>query len=250
MNEEMIQHIESYLEGQMDRQQLQAHAREAGVEDLDAEIEWVKNTQLAVEMSGLRTQLNAALPHHHQKEEARVQNLWLLKGLLATAAALFILVLIYLGVNSLDKSALYAQYEYKDPGLPLLMGQSDAYELYDALSYYSEGRYEVAEDKLKGIQPDFPTNDTLAYYLGASLLYQEKNQEARDILHPLVAADSSDFQERAEWLLVLTYLKEKNYEKAEIEMLPILPSEDHAFYPDARKLKDDLDKRLPYEDQQ
>ncbi len=241
MNELIIEKIEAYLEGDISREELQKVAADAGVSNLDQEIEWFKDSQVAIEAAGLRQQLQEVLPKP-AKKEARVVQLRSIRRVLAVAASVLVIVVAYFGLNRGGSSSLYADYEYVDPGLPVLMSQSKDHQLYDALSYYSEGDYAVAEEKLQQIQADFPNSDTLSYYLGASLLYQGKTEAAKGPLQEVSSFENSRFHQRADWLLVMTALKEKDLEQAGTLVQRILDTPNHEFLERAKALKEELSK--------
>lgn len=239
MNELLIENIEAFLEGEISREALQKMADDAGIANLEEEIQWVKDSQVAIEAAGLRQQLKDTLPKAGKKE-ARVVRLRSIRRVLAVAASVLVIVVAYWGLNRGGQSSLYANYEYVDPGLPVLMSQSKDHQLYDALSYYSEGDYSVAEEKLLQIQADYPNSDTLSYYLGASQLYQGKTQAAQSALQEVKNFNGSRFQQRADWLLVTAALKEKDLEKAAKLADEILNTSDHEFRDRAQDLLQDL----------
>lgn len=239
MNELLIEKIEAFLEGEISREELQKAADEAGVAKLEEEIQWFKDSQVAIESAGLRQQLKEILPKP-EKKETKVVRLRSIRRVLAAAASVLVIVVAYWGLNRGGQSSLYAEYEYVDPGLPVLMSQSKDHQLYDALTYYSEGDYSVAEEKLRQIQSDYPNSDTLSYYLGASLLYQGKTEAAKAPLEEVSSFSNSRFQQRADWLLVMAALKEKNREEAGSIVQRILNTPGHEFMEKAQALQQDL----------
>jgi TolA-binding protein len=239
MNEILIEKIEAFLEGKISREELQKMADEAGITNLDEEIRWLQDSQVAIAAAGLRQQLKEVLPQP-AKKEARVVRLRSIRRVLAVAASVLVIVVAYWGLNRGGQSSLYADYEYVDPGLPVLMSQSKDHQLYDALSYYSEENYEIAEEKLRQIQADYPNSDTLSYYLGASLLYQGKTEAAKAPLRAVSEFEDSRFQQRADWLLVMAALKEKNLEEAGTLVEQILNTPGHEFLDKAQSLQQRL----------
>ncbi len=239
MNAEFFEQIEAYLEGAISKETLRELAKAEGVKDLDEAIRWFEDSQTAIEAAGLRAQLQEALPKVAQKE-TQVRRLRPIRTILAAAASVLIIVVAYFGFVRDNEPGLYAKYEYVDPGLPVLMSQSKDHMLYDAMTYFGEGNYEVAAEKLIQIQDQYAGSDTLSYYLGASLLYQGQTEEARTALQPVTEMEDSRFREKAEWLLVLTALKEKDEEKARSALQRILEQPDHAFIEEAKQLQKDV----------
>jgi len=227
MNTELMEYIEDYLEGRINREELDRKAGEMEeVKDLDEKIQWFRDSQTAIEVAGLRDQLKGVLRS--------------IRTVLAAAASVLIIVVAYWGLNRFQQPGLYSKYEYVDPGLPVLMSQSEQHQLYDALTYYGEGNYAVAEEKLSDIQAQFAGNDTLYYYLGASRLYQGKTEAARQTLQQVLQQEDSGFAERAEWLMVLSALKDKNREQAKALVQKILDNPEHEFFERAEQLQEEL----------
>jgi TolA-binding protein len=241
MNEILIEKIEDFLEGNLSREELQKMADSAGINNLEEEIQWFRDSQVAIEAVGLRNQLQDILPKS-EKKEAKVIQFRSIRRILAVAASILVIAVAYWGLNQGGQSDLYASYEYVDPGLPVLMSQSKDHQLYDALTYYGEGNYSVAEEKLRQIQSDYPNSDTLTYYLGASLLYQGKTQAAKPALRQVSTFENSRFQQRADWLLIMTALKEKNLEEANTLVNKIISTPGHEFMERAQNLRKELEK--------
>ncbi|MEM7373657.1 MAG: tetratricopeptide repeat protein [Bacteroidota bacterium] len=238
MNPTLIEHIEDFLSGQISRQDLQKLAEELEISDLDKEIAWVRNSQIAIEAAGLRAQWKTALTQA-KAPKAKVRSLFSSRIILTIAASIALLLVFYVGFWN-KQNSLYDQYAYIDPGLPILMSQSEAYELYDALTYFGEGNYQVAAEKLQAIETSYPESDTLAYYLGASYLYLGKTDLARPALQKVLNKEASEFEQKAEWLLVLADLKDQNHLETPGRLSNILNTPDHEFAEPAAKLAQEL----------
>ena len=240
MNPALLENIELYLEGAMTRQELEEKLTSEEVAQLEENIEWVKNSRLAIEAVGLREQLKEVLPEPSKLEanDAKVIPFYRnTRQLYWIAASLVILVVAFFGIYTNSQSGLYEKHLYTDPGIPVLMSQSDQYQLYDAMSFYSEGNYEVAAQKLKALQEELGATDTTTYYLGASLLYQDKPNEAISYLKEVKV----DFKQKADWLLLLAYIKDEKPEEAKASLANILSNEQHLFYKEAQELYQELD---------
>jgi hypothetical protein len=240
MTDTLIEQIEAFLEGRITRADLEQEAESMGIKDLEAEIQWVKDTQLAVEVDGLRDQLTHLLKEDSQP--ATRSRMRVLRPLLAVAASVAVLILGYWAWNQQSDGDLYAQYEYIDPGLPVLMSQSDQHQLYDALTYYGEGQYSVAAEKLESLQSQGMKSDTLSYFLGASRLYAGAAEAAAEPLEQVAAMEGSSYQEKAEWLLVLQALQRKDLASANRRASDIASSDGHAFQVQAEQLLKDLEE--------
>lgn len=240
MNQELLEKIEAYLEGQLTKADLASFAAEHEIENLDAEIEWVQNIQLATGVSGLRDQLDAILPNAEKSatEKSKVRPLRIILGV---AASIAILVIGYLGlVRTGGTDDLYATYKFEEPGLPVVMGASERYQLDDALTYYGEGNYKEAIRRLEKIDTATIGSDTLQYFLGLSHLYDENPKEAEKYFDKLSSNKSSIFREKGEWLFVLAALQSKSYQAAKLRLDVILKQPEHSFYTEAVNLQEDL----------
>ena len=173
MKKEILEHIEAYLNGEIDRSELDKRADALSEEAIDEKIEWFRNSRTAIETVGLREQLQQVVSDSRQSE-TKSATIRSIRWKWAVAASILIVAIAYIGINQLREPSLYAQYEYVDPGLPVLMSQSKDHLLYDAMTYYGEENYEVTIDKLRAIQDQYPGNDTISFYLGASLLYSDR----------------------------------------------------------------------------
>ena len=105
------------------------------------------------------------------------------------------------------------------------------------MTYFGEGDYAKAEEKLMALQP---SNDTITYFLAASQLYQGKTELVDAALQPLANDQTSGFSQKAAWLRVLTALKIKDQAKARQLLVPILADANHDFYDKALELQKDL----------
>ena len=241
MNITLMEHIESYLDGNINRTELEELVEPEEIATLDENIDWFKRSKLAVEVAGLQEQLKEIVSQEEEKkEETKVistkQNY---RTWYWAAASVVILVAAFFGIYN-NQGNLYDQHLYTDPGLPVLMSQSDQYQLYDAMSYYSEGNYKVAAQKLTALGKASEASDTVSYYLGASLLYQGKVDEAIINLEKVQNITSSSFKEKSDWLLVLANLKDEKIEEVKSDLSKILSNKEHQFYNEATKLESNL----------
>jgi hypothetical protein len=236
METALIEQIESFLEGNISREELEGMVKPEEVAQLDEKITWFKRSKLAIEAAGLQKQLKEVLPKENNKE-AKVVSLKNYNTWYWVAASMVVLVVSFFGIYFNNQPSLYEKHLYVDPGLPILMSQSDKYQLYDAMSYYSEGNYEVAAQKLSALQKASGSSDTTLFYLGASLLYQGKTSEAILNLKEVQKVTASSFKDKADWLLVLAYLKDEQLDAVKSNLSTIASNKDHTFYNEAKKLE-------------
>jgi hypothetical protein len=238
MTAEFIENIEDFLNGKMDREDLEKIAKEQGISNLDEEIEWFKDSLSAIRAAGLRDQLKEILPK--PQKEAKIRRLGRNRWIIGIAASVLLIVIAYFGFVDGNNSTLYAKYEFVDPGLPVLMSQSEDFSLYDAMSYYGEGNYTTAEEKLLQLEAASGANDTVSYYLGASQLYLGKAELAINALQQVADQEESKFNQRAQWLIVLTALKSNELAEAQDLLETVLENPEHTFYEDAQELQKEL----------
>lgn len=247
MNVDHIQKIDEYIQGEITYDELSAYAQAHGLEDLEEKIEWVRRAGIAVEAHGVRDQIQQIMSRADEagasKQTGRVISMkppkWII-GIAASALLVLAGYLVFFGENQYDKQ--FAAYEYVDPGLPVVMSQSDNYALYDALSYFGEENYKVSIEKLSGMQAEGTDTDTISFYLGASLLYEDQPQSAQSELQKVIDTPSSKFTEKAEWLLVMCALKSEDVESAKSQLNSIVSDPDHTFHERAKELLDQLNQ--------
>lgn len=238
MNSDQFEQIERFLDGEITRRELEERLQDVNPAELDAEITALQNMRIAVEAAGLKDQLTAALPKA-TSQPAKVRRLVSWRQGLAIAASVLVLVTAYFFWPNSGEDNLYAKYEYIDPGLPVLMSQSDDHIMYDALTYYNEEDFATAISKLSAVQKQGLNNDTITYYLAASYLYERQADNAIENLAALTTG-SGPFQARAEWLSVLAALQLENMEKVRQLLSTILANENHPFHSSAQQLQADL----------
>lgn len=240
MDPDWIEQIEAYLAGDLTESDLREFARQQNITSVEEDIEWVRDTHTAFAMAGVRKQLNSLQSSSAREAKVRKMTPW--SRIMAIAAGFLLLIFFYVVYAQMDGSGTtYQAFAYEDTGIPIQMSQSPNYRLFDALTYYSEGNYEETILQLQELQPDLPENDTLQYFLGASLLYEDQPVAARRAFEPILNTENPRFTERIQWLYVLTYLRADDPQGVRTALQPILAQEDHAFYDRAQALSDALE---------
>jgi hypothetical protein len=240
MDPEWIERIEAYIAGDLTEAELQDFARQHQITSVEEDVEWVRDAHTAVAMAGVRKQLNSLQSSSSREAKVRKMTPW--SRIMAIAAGFLLLIFFYVVYAQMDGSGTtYQAFAYEDPGIPIQMSQSPNYRLFDALTYYSEGNYEETILQLQELQMDLPENDTLHYFLGASLLYENQPVAARRAFEPVLNTDNPRFAERIQWLYVLTYLRADDPTGVQTALQPILEQEDHAFHERAQALSNALE---------
>lgn len=206
--------IDSYLLGTLDVAALSAFkVRMANSPEFTAEVEKQKTLMRGVEKSALKNSLN----QFHEEIEDLPEKSWLLRGWLALAASLLIL----LGVctwailnteNSAEK--VFAATFKPDPGLPTTMGTSSDYEFYYGMVRYKRKEYKEAILRWEPIYAANPENDTVVYFLGVANLANGNPRSAKKYLQSIEKRTESAFYEDILYYLALTFLKENRIDEA------------------------------------
>lgn len=244
MQQELLEYIESYLAGTIDRNELEEQAKKLGVQDLDAQIDLHQKTVLAIESESLKLELDHIMAEESAgdlrstTEEDNVVSLFQGKLLpFSMAAAIVVLLGLFFALRPAESSKLYAEFEFEDPGIPVLMSQTSRYELYDAMTYYSERDYQQTIDRLEAIQADgLIWEDTADYYLAVSYLYVGRTGKSIPLLNREARKDDSPFKERAEYLHALALLKAGETDNCKEALSDILAQEEHQFSVQAEEL--------------
>ena len=124
-----------YLDDKIQKTELEAVAKELQVSNLDKEIQWFKDSKLAIESSELKNQLKSLGSQHTaastdktlQKKETRVVSIFRNARVIGLAASIALLVGAVWFFTQNAQPSLYDQYAYNDPGLPVLMSETSKY---------------------------------------------------------------------------------------------------------------------------
>ena len=241
MEPELIEKIESYLDGEIDLLILESFASNYPIESLQSEIEWVQDMQIVIEAEGLENQLGQLINNNiHQLPTPQTKRipLWTTLGI---AASILLLVgfFFFLQPNKYEK--LYSKYKYVDPGLPTLMSETEQYTLYDAMTFYSEENYLESLIRLESIDNEVKiANDTIQYYLGLCRLYTGNESGGISLLKTISDNKQSVFSEKATWTLCLNLLKQKKLSDLKAQLEIISSNNKHLFNKEAIQLKSEL----------
>lgn len=145
----------------------------------------------------------------------------------AVVAALVTLAagLVWWSTRPTGNEQLFAEYFQPDPGLPVTMGATGDLGFANAMVLYKEGRYAEAREALSHALVHEPSNDTLRYFMASSWLAGGDARSAIPLFASLANEAGSTFHDRAQWFLLLAYIK-----AGEIEKARAVASEDHPVY--------------------
>ncbi len=170
------------------------------------------------------TEENKVIPIARNKN----RNRWLI-GLIATAAVAALLVMF----NPFQQQDLYNQYAAHQP--IALTEKSTGNDLSTkAETAFNQKDYALAYENLTLYLQENPADPKATLALGISALEEGKTAEAISIFEK-INAGSSALKNYGTWYLALSYLKEKNFEKAGAT-LRLIPNSEKTLFNKAQKL--------------
>ncbi|MBK9174984.1 MAG: hypothetical protein IPM46_01355 [Flavobacteriales bacterium] len=218
--------IEDYVLDRMSAEERMAFEQRMAQEpSLREELALERENILAVELGGVTRMLKAVGAEQIADQERTTSgNGW--KRYVKYAAMLA--VVLTAGLWMMRPSAnerLFAEHFNADPGLPVPMGASDNLVFHDAMVAYKLGDYAEARSKWAPLLEAEPMNDTLRFYMASAFLAEGNTKEAISNYEGLAADPASEFHTRAQWYLLLAYLRTGQSEK-----LSAIPLDDDPLY--------------------
>ena len=138
-----------------------------------------------------------------------------------------------------NESELYANYYEKEVGLPVLMGSNNDKIFMESMNAFRDSEYEEALGGFSELLETKANNDTLLYFSACSNMELDNNSEATKQFKAV--PDYSVFKEKSDYRLVLTYIKNEDFEKAKQKLIVIANAANHQYNSKAKKLlKEDV----------
>jgi len=224
MSQEEFEKIESYLTGQMSEEQLSDFKLEIeNNPDLKEKVEDLKTQILAVEEVSLREKLDSihkdmSKISGSEKKSTKIVSFNRFFAIAASVAFLVALGYMFLGNND-QHDKLYAEFFKPDPGLVTPMSSSENYEFYRGMVDYKRGEYELAINRWQEQLKMKPDNDSLNYFIGMTLMAQNKLEKAKPFLQSVAAQTSSVFKPEVHYFIGLIALNDGDLNKAKEEIL-------------------------------
>ena len=212
MSEESFGNIEAHLDSKIDGAKLTEGLSETEAAAVLADLDFARAARLAVEADAVREELaelhrkEQTEPVVTEKKPVASKRLALPRWWLSVAALGPIVVLGLWWLRPFGESD-YQAYEYRDPGLAVLMGPTTDPAFTEAMILFKQGKFVEAEAGFAAMVTEEAVNDTLVYYSGASAYYAGKYDLAKWRLKIVADNETSLLRERAEWLLVLANLR-------------------------------------------
>ena len=187
-----------------------------------------KNAIRAIEFASIKDKMSKISMEAQRSKTVGI------RSVVAIAAGIALLVGAYFFTldrveEPLNYDQVFASIDFKDPGLPTLMGDTneDQY-LEDFMIAYKQSNYEEALEKGRALAATVPKSDTIQYYLAMTLYEMEKFDAASDILMDLEMKPSSIGQ-KSEWYLYMIDLKKGDLIAAKAGMMTIAEDTSHIF---------------------
>lgn len=197
-------------------------------EALRSSFELHKNAIRAIEFASIKDKMSKISLEAHRSKTVGI------RSVVAIAAGIALLIAAY--VFTLDRveeplnyDQVFASIDFKDPGLPTLMG--DAHEDQDLDNFmlaYKQNNYEEALEKGRALAAIKPNNDTIQYYLAMTLYEMDKFEAASDILIDL-EMEPTPIGQKSEWYLYMIDLKKGDLIAAKAGIMTIADDTSHIF---------------------
>lgn len=161
----------------------------------------------------------------------------------AAAALLIALsVLLYIFTQRPQHEILFDNYFKPYPNtIPITRGENSEFKLKQALAEYEFENYEQTAVILEEVLKSEPGNVVAHFYLGMSLLCQNRADQAIRQFQDVIMIGDNEFIEHAEWYLGLSFLKKGDLNQAKIIFKKLL-SENHRYDKQANELLNSLEK--------
>jgi len=204
--------IEAYVLDRMsDEERTVFEQRMAGDAVLRAEVELEQENIHAVELGGVTRMLKEIASEEVASEK---KDSWKQYLKYAAVVAVILSGSLWLLRPSANER-LFAEHFTADPGLPVAMSSTDDPAFADAMVSYKEGKYAEARAKWSPLLQQAPMNDTLRYYIASTWLAEGDANEAIPLLEGLVDGPDSALRTKAQWFLLLAYVRAGETAKAQ-----------------------------------
>lgn len=248
---EVLQHIElieNYIEGKLSENERQDFETRLILDaDFKEEFELYKAIVAGIKEQGednLKTKLKLAdneLDNEPKIIELKKENK---KSINYWAVAATIIFILGLGLfwslaNKTDLPQLANNFYEKEKGLPNEMSVTQN-QLADVMNLYKSGDYVAAKNKLEFLLKENNTNDTLQYFYGI-VNYELENYRASRTGFNSIKTESN-YYEKAQYRLILIFLKTNNKQSAINKIDECLLNKQHLYYDNLVKLKSELTK--------
>lgn len=241
-----IEEIENYFEGKLSLEdKLLFEAKLESNADLVAEFDLYKQIRGAIVEKGkvdLKSKF-ALVDKELDNNQTRVIPISKKRNYKTLAIAASVLIVVGLSIFFLlnkknDYSQLASKYYEAEKGLPVEMGASNKFD--NLMNFYKSGNYNDAKKLMDEMLKMETTNDTLIYF-NAVISEELKNYRPAINNYTRIPSTSNYFQ-KAQYRLALTYLKSNDKNNA-IEIInQALSNKEHLYYEKLSQLRVELTK--------
>lgn len=157
-----------------------------------------------------------------------------IRSVVAIAAGIALLVGAYFFTldrveEPVNYDQVFASIDFKDPGLPTLMGDAhEDQEMDNFMLAYKQNKYEEALEKGRALAAIKPNSDTIQYYLAMTLYEMDQFDAASDILINL-ETEPTPIGQKSEWYLYMIDLKKGDLIAAKTGIMTISEDTGHIF---------------------
>lgn len=201
-----FERIEAYVLDRMDADERHEFERRMTADPaLQAEVELERENILAIELGGMERMLKAVREEHPERRaEGGGWSSWLKYA--AIVAVLFGGILWFtLRPNANER--LFAEHFRPDPGLPVVMGDTEEHAFNDAMVAYKLGDHDEAISKFTALLKEDPASDTLRFYIGCAELNAGRVERAIPMLMAVADKERSVFAGKARWYAFLALVR-------------------------------------------
>lgn len=209
-------------------------------EEVRRELEWREELQPVFQASG-REALKKQVQRWEQPATGRGSSL------LQLALITLIVVLLILGIwwfffrtPPPSSQELFAEYFMAYPNVVAPIEKSMEERDNETLAFeaYELGAYPQAETQFAQLEQ----TEVIRFYRGVTALAQEQAAQAISMLEPIAADKTARFQQAAEWYMALSYLLQREYDKAGNWLKKIRATDGHTFQKRAERLYEELER--------
>lgn len=164
---------------------------------------------------------------------------------IAASILLLIAAFYWTGIRPHSNRVVYANfYNDKNTSTAIKSGGTSTHPFKVGYDAYDKGNYEEAIAFFSAIPISDPNHNTSLYYLSHSNLQLENWVDAITAIEFLKSKNDIRYQEEAEWLAVLCFLRLKDKDNLSSSLSAILDNSNHAYYNKALELDSELDSFL------
>lgn len=179
--------------------------------------------------------------HHRTTQLAGKKRNWKIYYRAAALLLIALSFLLYIFTQRPQHEILFDNYFTPFPNtIPITRGENSEFMLKQGLAEYEFENYEQTAVILEEVLKSEPGNVVAHFYLGMSLLCQNRADQAIPQFQDVIRIGDNEFIEHAEWYLGLSFVQKGDLDQAQFIFKKLL-SENHRYDQQARKLLNSLE---------